>query len=203
MIKLQQNIKAFIRPGEQRGFVAECLEISVVTQGETLDEVARNLLEAVSLHLEGEDAAEFGLVASPSVIVIALRKDVRTHFVERSINTIVKALKFTPSLPHPILSAQTTNARSCSSPENRAANTKSHIPLQPLSPRALDHDGNWHCQSQSHLLVAIAVPDTALTTSQTSPGCKSRSSVIGANKHPCFSAAIQLTRWVRLPDFRS
>jgi predicted RNase H-like HicB family nuclease len=51
MIKLQQNIKAFIRPGEQRGFVAECLEISVVTQGETLDEVARNLLEAVSLHL--------------------------------------------------------------------------------------------------------------------------------------------------------
>ena len=69
MMKLQQNIKAFIRPGEQRGFVAECLEVSVVTQGETLDEVARNLLEAVSLHLEGEDAAQFGLVATPSLIV--------------------------------------------------------------------------------------------------------------------------------------
>jgi predicted RNase H-like HicB family nuclease len=69
MMKLQQNIKAFIRPGEQQGYVAECLEISVVTQGETLDEVAQNLLEAVSLHLEGEDPAEFGLVANPSLIV--------------------------------------------------------------------------------------------------------------------------------------
>lgn len=69
MMKLQQNIKAFIRLGEQQGYVAECLEISVVTQGETLDEVARNLLEAVSLHLEGEDPTEFGLVANPSLIV--------------------------------------------------------------------------------------------------------------------------------------
>jgi hypothetical protein len=32
MMKLQQNIKAFIRPGEQQGYVAECLEISVVTR---------------------------------------------------------------------------------------------------------------------------------------------------------------------------
>ena len=69
MMTLQQNIKAFIRPGEQRGYVAECVEISVVTQGETLDEVAHNLLEAVSLHLEGEDPAEFGLVSKPSLIV--------------------------------------------------------------------------------------------------------------------------------------
>ena len=69
MMKLQQNIKAFIRPGEQQGYVAECLEISVVTQAETLDELAHNLLEAVSLHLEGEDTTEFGLVAKPSLIV--------------------------------------------------------------------------------------------------------------------------------------
>lgn len=69
MMKLQQNIKAFIRPGEEQGYVAECLEISVVTQGKTLDEVTQNLLEAVSLHLEGEDTAEFGLVAQPSLIV--------------------------------------------------------------------------------------------------------------------------------------
>ncbi|MGH2415665.1 MAG: type II toxin-antitoxin system HicB family antitoxin, partial [Microcystaceae cyanobacterium] len=41
----------------------------VVTQGDTLDEVAHNLVEAVSLHLEGEDPTEFGLVANPSLIV--------------------------------------------------------------------------------------------------------------------------------------
>ena len=66
---LQRTIKAVIRPGEQSGYVAECLEIPVVTQGETLDAVTRNLREAVELHLEGEDLAELGLVASPTILV--------------------------------------------------------------------------------------------------------------------------------------
>jgi predicted RNase H-like HicB family nuclease len=69
MMKLKQNINAFIRPGEQQGYVAECLEISVVTQGKTLDEVAQNLIEAVTLHLEDENTAEFGLVAKPTIIL--------------------------------------------------------------------------------------------------------------------------------------
>lgn len=68
-MQLQQTIKSFIRPGEQSGYVAECLEISVVTQGETLDEVVQNLTEAVSLHLEDENPAEFGLMENPSVLV--------------------------------------------------------------------------------------------------------------------------------------
>ena len=52
---LQHTIKAVIRPGEQSGFVAECVEIPVVTEGATLDEVAANLREAVALHLEVQD----------------------------------------------------------------------------------------------------------------------------------------------------
>jgi len=64
---LQRTIKAVIRPGEQSGYVAECFEIPVVTQGRTLDEVARNLREAVELHLEGENLAERGLGASPHI----------------------------------------------------------------------------------------------------------------------------------------
>jgi predicted RNase H-like HicB family nuclease len=59
---LQQNIHVIVRPGDEQGYFAECLEISVVTQGATLDEVAQNLMEAVSLHLEDEDPSEFGLV---------------------------------------------------------------------------------------------------------------------------------------------
>jgi predicted RNase H-like HicB family nuclease len=66
---LQRTIKAVIRAGEQSGFVAECLEIPVVTQGSTLDEVSANLREAVGLHLEGENLAHIGLTASPSIIV--------------------------------------------------------------------------------------------------------------------------------------
>ena len=68
-MELKQNIRAVIHLGEQHRYVAECLEISVVTQGDTLDEVVHNLKEAVALHLEEEDAAEFGLVAKPSLLI--------------------------------------------------------------------------------------------------------------------------------------
>ena len=52
------TIQAVIRRGEQSGYVAECLELAVVTQGATLDEVVQNLQEAVALHLEDEDLQE-------------------------------------------------------------------------------------------------------------------------------------------------
>ncbi len=68
-MSLQHTIKAVIRAGEQSGYVAECLEIPVVTQGRSLDEVVRNLREAVELHLEGEDLAELGHAPSPSILV--------------------------------------------------------------------------------------------------------------------------------------
>lgn len=66
---LQRTIKAVIRPGDQSGYVAECLEIPVVTQGTTLDEVTRNLREAVELHLAGEDLAALGLTPEPTILV--------------------------------------------------------------------------------------------------------------------------------------
>lgn len=68
-MKLQRTIKAFIRSGEQSGYVAECMEIPVVTQGETLDQVMLNLQEAVQLHLEDEDLVELGLAPNPTVLV--------------------------------------------------------------------------------------------------------------------------------------
>ena len=66
---LQRTIKAVVRPGDQSGYVAECLEIPVVTQGATLDEIARNLREAVDLHLSGEDLASLGLAPDPTILV--------------------------------------------------------------------------------------------------------------------------------------
>ena len=65
---LQHTIKAFIRRGD-RYYVAECLEIAVVTQGVSIDETIANLREAVSLHLEGEDLSEFGLAPNPTLLV--------------------------------------------------------------------------------------------------------------------------------------
>jgi predicted RNase H-like HicB family nuclease len=66
---LQHTIKAVIRPGDQSGYVAECFEIPVVTQGQSLDEVTRNLSQAVALHLEGEDLTALGLADSPTIVV--------------------------------------------------------------------------------------------------------------------------------------
>lgn len=65
---LQHTIKTFVRRGESQ-YVAECLEIAVVTQGSTLDELLANLREAVALHLEGEDLSEFGLAPNPTLLV--------------------------------------------------------------------------------------------------------------------------------------
>ena len=68
MSALQHTIKAFIRRGDEY-YVAECHEISVVTQGKTLDETIANLREAVALHLEDEDPKEFGLTPHPTLLV--------------------------------------------------------------------------------------------------------------------------------------
>jgi predicted RNase H-like HicB family nuclease len=65
---LQHTIKAIVRKSDTH-YVAECMEVAVVTQGKTLDETIANLEQAVALHLQGEDLAEFGLAANPSLIV--------------------------------------------------------------------------------------------------------------------------------------
>lgn len=61
---MNKTIKAYIYRGESC-YVGECLGISVVTQGETIDETVANLREAVNLHLEGEDLNELGLEETP------------------------------------------------------------------------------------------------------------------------------------------
>ncbi len=54
------TIQAVIYPGGEGGYVAECLDLAVVTQGKTLDETMQNLREAIQLRLEGEDLAKIG-----------------------------------------------------------------------------------------------------------------------------------------------
>ena len=65
---MRHSIKAFVHKGESY-YVAECMEIAVVTQGKTLDETVANLQEAVALHLEGENLADFDLAPNPSLLV--------------------------------------------------------------------------------------------------------------------------------------
>ena len=50
-------------------YVAECLELAVVTHGKTLDELVENLREALALHLENEDMVTLGLAENLTVEV--------------------------------------------------------------------------------------------------------------------------------------
>jgi len=54
------TIQAMTYPGDEGGYVAECLDLAAVTQGKTLDETAQNLRKAMTLHLEGEGLAKVG-----------------------------------------------------------------------------------------------------------------------------------------------
>ena len=64
---MKKIIQVHIFKGEKQ-YVAECLDLPVVTQGKTLDELVRNLEEAIALQLEGEDLAQFDLARNPSVL---------------------------------------------------------------------------------------------------------------------------------------
>lgn len=49
---MKQIIQVHISKGDKY-FVAECADLPVVTQGKTLNELAKNLNEAIALQLEG------------------------------------------------------------------------------------------------------------------------------------------------------
>jgi predicted RNase H-like HicB family nuclease len=64
---MKRTIQVRISRGE-RQFVAECLDLPVVTQAASLDELAVNIREAIGLHLEGEDLAGLGIAENPTIL---------------------------------------------------------------------------------------------------------------------------------------
>ena len=65
-------MKGIIQVRVYRGekyYVAECVDLPVVTQGRTLDEVVENVREAIHLHLEGEDLKEWDILPNFSILV--------------------------------------------------------------------------------------------------------------------------------------
>ena len=50
-------------------YVAECLEVAVVTQGRSLDETLANLRSALEQHLDDEELAQAGLSPTPRLVL--------------------------------------------------------------------------------------------------------------------------------------
>lgn len=61
-------IHAFVSESEG-WYVAECLEVAVVTQGRSLDETLSNLRDALALHLDDDERARVGLPSEPRLVV--------------------------------------------------------------------------------------------------------------------------------------
>ena len=64
---MKKIIQVKIHKGE-RYYVAECVDLPVVTQGRTLDETVRNIREAIELHLEGENLDEWDILPDFSIL---------------------------------------------------------------------------------------------------------------------------------------
>ncbi|MCY3810379.1 MAG: type II toxin-antitoxin system HicB family antitoxin [Gammaproteobacteria bacterium] len=64
----RQSIHAVVVESEGL-YVAECLEIAIVTQGATLDETLAQLREAVILYMADEDPRTVGVVPKPRLQV--------------------------------------------------------------------------------------------------------------------------------------
>jgi predicted RNase H-like HicB family nuclease len=63
---MKHIIQVRIFRGDQQ-YVAECLDLPVVTEGSTLDELTANIQEGIALHLEGEDLEELGFAKDPTI----------------------------------------------------------------------------------------------------------------------------------------
>ncbi len=53
----------------EKYYVAECVDLAIVTQGKTLDELVENIKEAIELHLEGENLEELGILPNFAVLI--------------------------------------------------------------------------------------------------------------------------------------
>lgn len=64
---MKSIIQFRVSKGDKR-YIAECLDLPIVTEADTLDQLSQNIQEALTLHMEGEDISN-DFTASPSVLV--------------------------------------------------------------------------------------------------------------------------------------
>ena len=64
---MKKIIQVRIFKGEKY-YIAECLDLPVVTQGKTLDETAENIKQAIELQLENENLADWDILPDYSIL---------------------------------------------------------------------------------------------------------------------------------------
>lgn len=65
---MKHIIQFKIYKGEKQ-YVAESIDLPIVTQGKTIEDVLKNIREAVDVHMEGEDSVALDLARDSSILV--------------------------------------------------------------------------------------------------------------------------------------
>lgn len=63
-----KNIIHFSVSKEGKHYIASAVNFAIVTQAKTLDELAKNIQEAVEVHFHGENMKEWGVSPKPSIL---------------------------------------------------------------------------------------------------------------------------------------
>ncbi len=64
-----KTIAQFRITKDENTYIAEGVDLAIVTQADSLDDLVKNIEEAVSLHLENEDFTQFDFTQKPSILV--------------------------------------------------------------------------------------------------------------------------------------
>lgn len=68
MINMKTIAQFSVYKGEH-SYIAEAVDLGIVTQADDLDQLVKNIEEAVDLHFEGEDMSQFDYSSKPSILV--------------------------------------------------------------------------------------------------------------------------------------
>jgi len=64
-----KTIAQFKISKDGKTYIAEGLDLAIVAEADTLDNLVKNIEEAISLHLEGENISDFDFSRKPSVLI--------------------------------------------------------------------------------------------------------------------------------------
>ena len=64
-----KSIAQFVVKKDGNTYIAEGVDLAIVTQADNLDELVKNIEDAVGLFFEGEDAQQLEYTKRPSILV--------------------------------------------------------------------------------------------------------------------------------------
>lgn len=75
----------YIVKREKEGFVVECIDLNIVTQGDTLREARKNVIEAITLHFQS--AEELGILDQELEKLGVVKKNRRLEMAPRELGS--------------------------------------------------------------------------------------------------------------------